>query len=228
MSADARKSIGCVAVIGGTGQLGRALATRWAGAGIDIRIGSRDAAKAQQVARELTASTGMSVAGGSMLEAAEAAGIIVVAVPFAAQAETLAEIRPATTGKIVLDTTVPLMPPKVMRVQLPAEGSAAVRAQQLLGSETTVVSAFHNVSAAKLARAGAVDCDVLVCGDSPAARRVAIALVEAAGLRGLHAGALVNSAASEALTSVLILINKTYSVEGAGVRITGHLTAPED
>ena len=222
--ADGNVMIGRVAVIGGTGQLGRALAARWARAGIDVRIGSRDPSKARQVAEELSRSTGAAVSGGGLREAAEAARTVVIAVPFSAQEETLAEIRAATAGKIVLDTTVPLMPPKVMRVQMPAEGSAAVRAQRLLGEEATVISAFHNVSAAKLAQPDAVDCDVLVYGDAPAARRVGIALAEAAGLRGLHAGALVNSVASEALTSVLILINKTYAVAGgAGVRITGEL-----
>ncbi len=227
--ADDKPTIGRVAVVGGTGQLGRALAERWARAGIDVRIGSRDAAKARRVAEELTTITGTSVSGSGLREAAEDARTVVIAVPFAAQDETLTEIRAASAGKIVRDTTVQLMPPKVMRVQMPADGSAAVRAQRLLGPEATVISAFHNVSAAKLAQPGAVDCDVLVCGDSPVDRRVGIALAEAAGLRGLHAGALVNSAASEALTSVLILINKTYSVDGgAGVRITGQLKPLED
>jgi hypothetical protein len=110
-----------------------------------------------------------------------------------------------------------------MRVQLPPEGSAAVRAQQILGADTTVVSAFHNVAAHKLATAEAVDCDVLVFGDQKEARERVVALAAAAGLRGLHAGSLANSAAAEALTSILIFINKAYAVDGAGLRITGEL-----
>jgi predicted dinucleotide-binding enzyme len=113
-----------------------------------------------------------------------------------------------------------------MRVQLPAEGSAAQRAQQLLGADVSVVSAFHNVAAHKLATDQAVACDVLVFGDDPAARERGVQLARAAGLRGLHGGALANSAAAEALTSVLIFINKTYAVDGAGVAITGALREP--
>jgi NADPH-dependent F420 reductase len=141
-----------------------------------------------------------------------------VTVPWATQQAVLEDIRPVATGKLVVDTTVPLVPPRVMRVQLPAEGSAAVRAQQILGAEVTVVSAFHNVAAHKLALDEPVDCDVLVFGDQKEARARVVALAAAAG-------ALANSAAAEALTSVLIFINKTYASDGAGLRITGELRA---
>jgi 8-hydroxy-5-deazaflavin:NADPH oxidoreductase len=197
-----------IAVIGGSGKLGGALAGRWAKAGLKVVIGSR--------------------AGTPNAQAAAMADIVVVTVPFGAQAETLADIAPHVVGKIVIDTTVPLMPPKVMRVQLPPEGSAAMCAQALLGDSVTVISAFHSVAAHKLATDQTVDCDVLVFGDDKSARRVGIALAEAAGLRGLHGGALVNSAAAEALTSVLIFMNKTYQVDGAGIRITGTLIDPVD
>ena len=131
------------------------------------------------------------------------------------------ELAPQVLGKIVVDTTVPLVPPKVMRVQLPPEGSAALRAQQALGEGVRVVSAFHNVAAHKLATDEAVACDVLVFGDEKAAREEVLQVVEDCGLRGLHAGALANSAAAEALTSVLIFINKHYAADGAGLQITG-------
>mgnify|MGYP006272261401 CR=1 FL=1 len=146
--------------------------------------------------------------------------------PFGSQEATLKDIAAGLTGKILVDTTVPLVPPKVMRVQLPPEGSAAVRAQKILGEGVRVVSAFHNVAAHKLATDVVVDCDVLVFGDDKAAREAVIRLVSACGLRGLHAGALVNSAAAEALTSILIFLNKQYAVDGAGVRITGDLKPP--
>jgi NADPH-dependent F420 reductase len=115
-----------------------------------------------------------------------------------------------------------------MRVQLPPEGSAAQKAQALLGDAVTVVAAFHNVAAHKLATDAPIDCDVLVFSDHKEARRSVIRLATIAGLRGLHGGALANAAAAEALTSVLIFINKTYGVDGAGLRITGTLTEPAD
>lgn len=206
-----------IAVIGGTGNLGAALASRWARAGLSVIIGSRDAARAQDAAAQM----GEGVAGAAYREAAQAADVIVLAVPFAAHADAIAAIAPAAAGKIVVDTTVPLVPPKVMRVQLPPEGCAALKAQALLGEGVSVVSAFHNVAAHKLAEAAPVDCDVLVFGDDKAAREVVVELAKAADLRGLHAGALANSAAAEALTSVLIFLNKHYAADGAGIRFTG-------
>ena len=215
-----------IGMIGGTGKLGAALARRWARSGLSVMIGSRDAARAKEAAAALAAEVGRPVASGSNLQAAQAAQLLVVTVPYAAQVATLVEIRAAAAGKVLIDTTVPLVPPRVMRVQLPAEGSAAQRAQQLLGADVSVVSAFHNVAAHKLATDEAVACDVLVFGDDPVARERGVQLARAAGLRGLHGGALANSAAAEALTSVLIFINKTYAVDGAGVAITGALREP--
>jgi NADPH-dependent F420 reductase len=214
-----------IAIVGGTGNLGAALARRWARVGYRMLIGSRDADKAASAARPLADELGRAVESGTNRAVAAQAQIIVVTVPFAAQSDTLAEIRDAAAGKLVVDTTVPLVPPKVMRVQLPPEGCAAVRAQVLLGGAANVVSAFHNVAADKLTTDEMIDCDVLVFGDNKEARQQVIQLCSAAGLRGLHGGALANSAAAEALTSVLIFINKFYSVNGAGVRITG-LTPP--
>ena len=215
-----------IAIIGGTGELGSAIARRLAKSGRDVIIGSRDAARAASAAATLSAEVGREVAAAANAEAAARASLVIVTVPFASQEATLRDIAPGVAGKIVVDTTVPLVPPKVMRVQLPAEGSAAVRAQKILGEGVRMVSAFHNVAAHKLATDQAVDCDVLVFGDEKAAREEVIRLVEACGLRGLHAGSLVNSAAAEALTSVLIFLNKQYAVDGAGVRITGELKAP--
>jgi NADPH-dependent F420 reductase len=212
-----------IAIVGGTGKLGAAIARRLAKAGHRVVIGSRSAESAQTAAEEL----GFGLTGLANPDAAKAADIVIVTVPFAAQAATLAEIAPHVSGKIVVDTTVPLVPPKVMRVQLPAEGSAAARAQGLLGEGVTLVSAFHNVAAHKLITDDDIECDVLVFGDDKVARGKVVALADAMGLRGLHGGALVNSAAAEALTSILIFLNKTYQVDGAGIRITGTLIEPE-
>ncbi|MBS0240671.1 MAG: NADPH-dependent F420 reductase [Proteobacteria bacterium] len=212
-----------IAVIGGTGDLGTGLARRWAKAGYPIVLGSRTAEKAAEAAEALAAfATGPKPRGFANRQAAEAGEIIVLTVPFATAPAVIDDIKPAVAGKLFIETTVPLMPPRVARVQLPPEGCAAVAAQQRLGDGVRVVSAFHNVSAHKLAEVDmALDCDVLVFGDKPEDREIAIKLAEAVGVRGLHAGPLVNSAAAEALTSVIIGINRTYKVDGASIRITG-------
>lgn len=209
-----------IAVIGGTGNLGSALAWRLARAGHRVIIGSRAADAAQAKAETL----GHGLTGATNLDAARAADIVFVTVPFAAQSATLGEIAPVVAGKLVVETTVPLVPPKVMRVQLPAEGSAAERARGLLGEGVRLVSGFHNVAAHKLAQDVAIECDILVFGDSKEDRAQIVALADAIGLRGIHGGALANSAAAEAMTSLLIFINKFYTVDGAGIRITGELT----
>lgn len=212
-----------VAVLGGTGDLGSGLARRWARAGYPLVIGSRGAEKAEAAAAELNTRSGRSdIRGMANPEAAAAADIVVMTVPWSSHASTIESVRAACQGKIFVDTTVPLEPPKVGTVQLPSEGCAAVVAQRLLGEGVQVVSAFQDVAAAKLQDEDLeIECDVLVCGDKAAARDAVMALVEAAGLRGWHAGPLANSAAAEALTSVLITLNRRYKIEGAGIRITG-------
>lgn len=212
-----------IAVVGGTGNLGAAIAWRLARAGYPVVIGSRSKESAEKAAEQL----GQGLRGATNAEAAAQGEIVIVTVPFAAQEPTLADIAPHLAGKLVVDTTVPLVPPRVMRVQLPSEGSAALKAQAALGEGVTLVSAFHNVAAHKLAQDIDIGCDVLVFGDDKEARGRVVALADAMGLRGLHGGALANSAAAEALTSVLIFLNKTYKVDGAGIRITGELVPLE-
>jgi 8-hydroxy-5-deazaflavin:NADPH oxidoreductase len=211
-----------LAIIGGTGTLGSGLAMRWAAAGYAVVIGSRNADKAQAAAAALVAGGGAPAPrGASNAEAAKAADVIILTVPWSNHAQILDEIKPHTAGKIVVDTTVPLVPPKVARVQLPPEISAALAAQQRLGEGARVVAAFHNVAAHKLQTSDPIDCDVLIFGDDPKDRAVAVTLTGATGLRGVHAGPLANAVAAEALTSVLIGINRNYKVDGAGIRITG-------
>jgi NADPH-dependent F420 reductase len=195
---------------------------RWAAAGYPVVLGSRSREKGVAAAREIKPGSGAPpVRGDTNQAAARVADIVVIAVPFSSHDATLDEIRSAVSGKIVVDAVVPLVPPKVARVQLPAQGSAAQIAQARLGDAVRVVSAFHNVGAAKLKAGGAVDCDVLVFGDDRAARDTVIALADALGTRGIDGGPLANSAAAEALTSVLIGINRRYKIDGAGIRITG-------
>lgn len=210
-----------IAVVGGTGKLGAGLARRLAKAGYVLVIGSRNEGRAEQAAAGLAADTGGQVTGRANRAAAAAADIVIVTVPFASQRAILEDIGPAVRGKIVVDTTVPLMPPKVARVQLPPEGSAARIARTILGEDVRLVAAFHNVAAHKLIQDVAIDCDVLVFGDEVAAREAVIELAAAMELRGVHAGPLANAAAAEALTSVLVGINKRYKADGAGIRITG-------
>ncbi|MFO0996705.1 MAG: NADPH-dependent F420 reductase [Alphaproteobacteria bacterium] len=217
-----------IAIIGGTGALGAALAKRWAKLGYPVIIGSRDAERARTSAAALSEEAGRAIRAATNRAAAEAGDIVIITVPYASHDAICADIGPAVAGKIVVDTTVPLVPPKVMRVQLPAEGSAALAAQRILGDRASVVSALHTVAAHRLAAGDSIDGDVLVFGDKRDARAQVIALIEALGLRALHGGPLANSAAAEALTSVLIFINRTYAVDGAGLRITGDLKAPKE
>ncbi len=205
-----------IAVLGGTGAEGSGLAARWARSGYRVLVGSRDAARAANVAAVFGAE------GMDNAAAATACDIAVLTVPYAAQRPTLEALRDALQGKILIDVTVPLVPPKVMRVQMPPEGSAANIARDVLGDGVRVVSAFQNVSAEHLADVDkAINCDVLIAGDDPAARAEAVALADAAGLRGIEAGPLDNAAAAEALTSLLIWMNRRYKSTGTGIRITG-------
>jgi NADPH-dependent F420 reductase len=219
-------SLPVLAILGGTGDLGTGLARRWAQAGYEVIIGSRTQEKADAAVadlREVMADRGVAEVGVRAMEnlaAAEAADIVTLTVPYSHQTDTLALVGPALRGKILIDVTVPLVPPRVARVQLPGEGSAGQIAQALLGEEVSVVSAFQNVAAVHLQEGHGLECDVLVSGNRKAAREEVIKLVEAAGMRGFHAGMIENAAAAEALTSVLIAINKQYGCH-AGIRITG-------
>lgn len=211
-----------LSIIGGTGALGKGLARRWAAAGYKVIIGSREALKAEAEAAALRAALPKAdIEGADNVAAAEKGDIVVLTVPFANHQDTLAQVRSAVSGKIVIDTTVPLVRPKVMTVQIPANGSAAVSAQIALGETVKVVSAFQNVSAEKLQADEPIACDVLVCSNDKDARAAVVKLIEAIGLRGIEAGPLANSIAAEALTSILIGINARYKAKGAGICITG-------
>lgn len=213
-----------IAVLGGTGNEGPGLALRWAKSGrYNVIIGSRQTEKGQRVAAELNEKIGQDLLEGmSNEEAAQAAEICVLTVPYAAQGPTLTALRDLLQGKILIDVTVPLLPPKVARVNVPPGLSAGQEAQAILGEGVRVVSAFQNVGAAHLAEDEShIDCDVLICGDDKAAKAEAIALAEAAGMRGIDAGPLQNAVVVEGLTSVLIGINIRHKVKASGIKITG-------
>ena len=215
-----------IAILGGAGALGGALAGRLARAGHTVWIGSRDPEKARTFAEDLAGGLpGARVRGGDYRACAAEAEICILTVPYAAHADTLGQVRDLLAGKVVVDTTVPLRPPKVGTVQLPAAGSAAVEAQAILGGDVRVVSALQNIGAEKLASRHAVDGDVLVAADDADAATMICALLEQIGLRAWHVGPLANSAAAEAMTSVLIQINRRYKRVQAGIRITGKTKA---
>ena len=222
-------SLPSVAVVGGTGEQGRGLALRWSAAGYDVTIGSRASARASAEVEKLNRlHSNISLSSDDNKGAAGGADIIVLTVPFKFQQSTVEDIATCLDGKILVDVTVPLVPPRVARVQLPEAGSAVVNVQRILGDNVRVVSAFQNVSAHHLNDLNQkIKCDVLVCGDDVEAREETIKLVAAAGMRGVHGGPLVNSVVAEALTSVLIGINRRYKIPGAGIIITGLSNASE-
>jgi len=215
-----------IAILGGTGALGTGLARRWTLAGYPVIIGSRTQEKAEAALadlHEVMSGRGANISEVRALEnlaAASEADLVVLTVPFAHHSSTLESVRSALQGKILIDVTVPLMPPKVGTVQLPPEGSAGAAAQKLLGEDVRVVSAFQNVAAHHLQEGHGLECDVLVSGNSKEARAEVISLVEAAGMRGFHAGPIANAAGAEALTSIIININRAHKCH-AGISITG-------
>ncbi|HLJ59607.1 MAG TPA: NADPH-dependent F420 reductase [bacterium] len=212
-----------IAVIGGTGRQGLGLALRWAAAGIPIIIGSRSLDRAEAAAREVRAMVGKvaAVQAQENVDAARAAEIVVITVPAAAHAETVAAIAPAVAGKIIVDVTVPLEKNPSYAVQLP-EGSAAEAAQRALGPEARVIGAFHTVPASLLADLGRpVDCDILVCGDDAQAKARVMELATALGSRGVDVGALRQTHTLERLTALLIGTGRKAHRHELGVRITG-------
>ena len=212
-----------IAVLGGTGKEGGGLALRWAHRGYPVIVGSRTAERAAEAAAAMSETLGgAAVTGAANADAAAKADIVVLAVPYAAQQSTVQEVRTQLEGKILIDVTVPLVPPKVSHVQLPEGGSAVEAVQKLLGEGVKVVSAFQNISAHHLTRLDEeIECDVLVCADDPETADTVVALAKAIGLKAWNAGPLANSVVAEGLTSVLIALNRKYKVPGSGIRITG-------
>ena len=212
-----------IAVLGGTGKEGKGLAYRWAKAGYRILIGSRNPEKAKAAALEILGLLDGKafVEGTTNVRAAELAEIVILTVPYSAHRETLESVREALQGKLLVDVTVPLVPPKVTRVQMPPAGSAAQEAYAILGQNVQVTSAFQNISHELLLHPEPIECDVLVTGTSKEARIEILKLVAAAGLTGWDAGPIENSVVIEGLTSVLININRESGSTNAGIKITG-------
>ena len=211
-----------LAILGGTGKEGQGLAYRLARAGYPILLGSRTPDKAARVADELNQRLGQaSVRGMANDEAAGRCHIAILTVPYEAHRPTLEALKERLTGKVLVDVTVPLKPPKITTVYVPPAGSAAQEAQEILGPTTQVVAAFQNISHEHLVQDHPVPCDVLVCGGDDEARMQVLQLVAAVGLVGWDAGPLQNAVVVEGLSAVLIGINKRYKMHAAGIRITG-------
>ena len=210
-----------IAVVGGTGKEGSGMALRWAKAGHEVLLGSRDAARAEAKAAELSQQSGGKVTGGDNPWAVAQADVVVLSVPYGAHRDTLLGLKDALAGKVVLDVTVPLKPPQIRKVHLPEGQAAALEAQALLGENTKVVAGVHHVSSNHLLDLGhTVDCDVLACSDDAKALELCLGLIRDLGVRAFDAGPLANAVALESLTPVLLHLNKQYKTS-VGIRITG-------
>jgi NADPH-dependent F420 reductase len=212
-----------IAILGGTGKEGKGLAFRWAQAGHQIIIGSRTPEKAMAAVEEVRSliKKPATIIGMENAEAAQQAEIVVLTVPFSFHIEMLQFIKPYVQGKLFIDVSVPIVPPKVTRVQMPPEGSAAQQAQTILGENVKIATAFQNISYENLLSGELVDCDVLVTGSDKETRTAVVELVKDTGLFGIDAGPIENSVVVEGMTSVLIGINKKFGVNASGIRITG-------
>ena len=214
-----------LAIIGGTGKEGNALAFRFAKAGVRVLIGSRDAAKAESAANEMNQRIGGSasrVEGYTNREAAAKADIILLSVPFDGMKPILEDLRDAAQNKIVINIASSIDPERKSHAKIPAAGSTTAEVQQFFGESAKVVAAFQNISPEKLESVDEkIDCDVLVCGGDKASREIVIDLIRQIGIDAIDAGALANAVAVEALTAVLIAVNIKYKIKGAGIRLVG-------
>ena len=212
-----------IAILGGTGEQGPGLALRWAMAGEEVIIGSRRQERAEKVAAELNAALGKPLIRGlENPQAAAAAEIVVLTVPYTAHLSTLESVKAQVQGKIFIDVSVPLDPDNPRRMKMPPAGSATEEAQAILGSETKVVAAFQNVSSHLLGDPHhAIACDVLVCGNDAEAKKTVMGLVAKMGLQAYDVGPAESARVVEGLTSLLIRLNIRYKSTSAGIHITG-------
>lgn len=223
MTDNANTEIKKIAVLGGTGKEGKGLAYRWAKAGLEVVIGSRQLEKAQTAADELNLllSGNRKVVGMENDKAAVWCDLAVLTVPFQAHLAMLETVKDGLVGKILVDVTVPLVPPKITKVQMPEAGSATMEAQKFLGEGVSVVCAFQNISYERLLNDDEVDCDVIVCGTGKDNRTIVIDLVEKAGMVGWDGGVIENSVVVEGLTSILLGLNRQFEGKAAGIKISG-------
>lgn len=211
-----------IAILGGTGKEGAGLAARWAAAGHEIVIGSRDAERARTKAAEMRTATGNSrISGEGNAEAARQGEVVVLALPADGLAATLPQMHEGCRGKVVVSTVVPLTFGGGRLFTPPAAGSSAEEAQALL-PDATVVAAFHHIAAHELSATGHdLECDLLLCGGDAAAKAVVTELGAAMGLRSIDVGPLTNAGPLEGITAVLATVNRRYKLKNSGIKITG-------
>jgi NADPH-dependent F420 reductase len=217
-----------IAILGGTGPEGSGLANRLARAGETIVIGSRDAQRAQELAKQLQEQIGGStqIEGTDNASAAAQCDVAILTIPFSGQAALLKQLKGIwKPGTVVIDTTVPLAaavggaPTRMLGVW---QGSAAEAAAESLPKGVSVAAALHNLGAELLAGNASIECDVLVCSDEEPAKQVAMELVrKIPGVRALNGGKLENARIVESVTALLIGLNIRYKVHSAGIRFTG-------
>ena len=212
-----------IAILGGTGEQGPGLALRWALAGEEVIIGSRQKEKGERVAAELNQELGRPLlVGMDNPSAAAAADIVVLTVPYSAHVPTLESVKDQLQGKIFVDVSVPLDPDNARRVVMPSAGSASQEAQEILGDQVSVVCALQNISAHLLRDVTAeIDCDVLVCGSPKEARTRVIELIDKLNINAIDVGPLEAASLIEPITALLIRLNIRNKVHSAGIRITG-------
>jgi 8-hydroxy-5-deazaflavin:NADPH oxidoreductase len=212
-----------IGILGGTGKEGAGLAVRWAQAGHDIVIGSRDAERARAKAAELAALVpDARMSGAGNRDAAAAAEIVVIALPAGGLAATLPDVREACRGKVVVSTVVPLTFGGPRLFTPPPQGSSAEEAQEMLGADARVVGAFHHIAAHELsATEHDIECDLLICGGDAEAKKRVADLGASMGLRTVDVGALSNAGPLEGITAVLATINRRYKLKNSGIKITG-------
>ena len=208
-----------VAIVGGTGSLGSALALRLAAPGVRVIIGSRDEQKARTVVESLKQKGARgSLEGRTNHDAMRQADFVVIAVPYEGHAATLEQLKGQLAGKTVIDAVVPLKKGKPF---VPAAGSALLEAQQIMGDEAPVVGALHNIAAVDLQSLDASLGDVLVCGDSDAAKQKVMEIIHRIGARAFDAGPAAHAYVIEGISGVLIHLNRKYKSRHASVKITG-------
>ena len=215
-----------IAIIGGTGPQGQGLALRFARAGIEVAIGSRDPSRAATAVAEVNARLpegSSNIVGLSNIDAIrEADEMVIFAVPWSVHNDTLHKIKNDLSGKILVDIVVPLSENDPKKVDMPPEGSATEAAQAILGSDVPVIGALHNVSATTLSNLDwDINCDVLVCGNSLEARKKVIELIKKIDVKAYNVGDAQSARCVEALTPILIRLNisKMVPFSHSGIQI---------
>ena len=208
-----------VAIVGGTGNLGGALALRLGAPGVKIIIGSRAAEKANKAVEALKPKLRAGeIVGATNREAVKTADFVVIAVPYEGHAQMVSDLKGQLTGKVLIDTVVPLNKVKPF---VPPAGSALQEAQQILGDEASVIGALHNISAVDLGDVDAPLGDVLVCGDNAEAKQRAMEIIQRIGATAYDAGPASNAYVIEGLTGVIIYLNRKYKSKHGSIKITG-------